>query len=42
MSAFCPDSCPDTDACVVGYPCVLMDELAAALASASGTPEEGK
>lgn len=24
MSAFCPDSCPDADACVVGYPCALF------------------
>lgn len=23
MSAFCPEGCPDADACVVGYPCTL-------------------
>lgn len=22
MSAFCPESCPDADACVVGLPCL--------------------
>lgn len=24
MSAFCPEGCPDADACVVGYPCALV------------------
>lgn len=23
MSAYCPEGCPDADACVVGYPCAL-------------------
>jgi hypothetical protein len=33
MSAFCPDSCPDADACVVGYPCRLLDSIRAEIAS---------
>ena len=23
MSAYCPEGCPDADACVVGHPCAL-------------------
>jgi hypothetical protein len=34
VSAFCPESCPDADACVVGKPCTLY-ALAAELSGAA-------